>query len=324
MLVKVREHSSLFLKTTQLDNPFVIGKDADEFAFPLPSTSHFLIYGEKLPESPSLCILASLLHEPNEFINIFHHISPFPLHQPGNIDTLQTLEKSMEKIYHRSGLKHLALTALSGRSKKSKANTEKEQWEFIRALDKIREENSKTIPERQIVKNKPSKQKRVTMIAVPTAVIGDKQGPGSSGPSREGTLEPEEASSSGPLEKGLRNDRSASPIAATSAPDIKIASSAMLPTPETTTPRRKDEPIEAENKKVLKKLVWDKLLRRGYVKREDDTKAYYHQIYQSSQFVLRHGIKQNILSAELMDTIAEKHFDFYASMQGVTNTDKTG
>lgn len=138
----------------------------------------------------------------------------------------------MEKIYHRSGLKHLALTALSGRSKKSKANTEKEQWEFIRALDKIREENSKTIPERQIVKNKPSKQKRVTMIAVPTAVIGDKQGQDSSGPSREGTLEPEEASSLRPLEKGLRNDRSASPITATSAPDIKIASSAMLPTPE--------------------------------------------------------------------------------------------
>jgi hypothetical protein len=40
------------------------------------------------------------------------------------------------------------------------------------------------------------------------------------------------------------------------------------------------------DRKMLKKLVWDKLLQRGYVKRNENTKACYHQIYQSSQFIL--------------------------------------
>jgi hypothetical protein len=96
---------------------------------------------------------------------------------------------------------------------------------------------------------------------------------------------------------------------------------------------------------VLKKMVWDKLLQRGYVKRDENTKAYYHQVYQSAQFILvsyssgpspfivtflvsnitnsrslqRNVIKKRILPVDMLDSLIEKHFEFYMSMEGFAN-----
>jgi hypothetical protein len=193
-----------------------------------------LIYGEKIAESQSLCILASLLHEPNEFNNIFQHISPYPLTPSGTEDDRQELEQSMQVIYQRSGLKRSSLPISPVDSKKVRCAPKQEEWEYVQALDKLREENSKTFPERQIVKSKPTRQKKVTMIAAPTAVIGDKHGSTSRVSSREGTMEPEEAPSTRSKENRRipSKARATSPPSATPVPDTKMTSSTSLQTTE--------------------------------------------------------------------------------------------
>ncbi|CAO3668385.1 unnamed protein product [Umbelopsis ramanniana] len=317
MLLKVRELSSIFLSTGKLDNPFIVGKDADDLLFPLPSTSYFLIYGEKLPDSSSLCIYASLLHEPNELVNIFELTMSNSCVKPGRREeAMQTLDKSTEIICQRSGLKRFS-GAEHENTKKAKGEKE---LDYISALDRIREQNSKTVIERQIFKSKSTKQKKVTMIAVPTAVIGDKSAPSSPSTSKE-QLD-SSIDNINPTRAAERHERgvsmpSGSPMTAT-IPEMKDASSRPILT-ESTTARRKDEPTEAENKKVLKKMVWDKLLQRGYVKRDENTKAYYHQVYQSAQFILRNAIKKRILPVDMLDSVIEKHFEFYMSMEGFAN-----
>ncbi|KAG2188005.1 hypothetical protein INT44_000755 [Umbelopsis vinacea] len=230
-------------------------------------------------------------------------------------EAMQALNRSMETVCQRSGLKRFS-TAEHEHGKKVKLEKE---WDYISALDRIKEENSKTVIERQIFKNKSTKQKKVTMIAVPTAVIGDKSA--SSSPSAG--KEPLDSSidSNHPTRAAERYERSirtGSPVAAIT-PEVKDVTSRLTSATESTTTRRKDEPTEAENKKVLKKLVWDKLLQRGYVKRDETTKAYYHQVYQSSQFILRNSIKKRILPVDMLDSMVDKHFEFYNSMEGFAN-----
>jgi hypothetical protein len=248
MLLKVRELSSIFLSTAKLDNPFIVGKDgkqpygmltpyyasdfelnkylliADGLLFPLPSTSYFLIYGEKLPESPSLCIYASLLHEPNEFVNIFEHTMSNSCLKPDRREEgMQALDKSMEVICQRSGLKRFS-TAEHEYGKKAKLEKE---WDYINALDRIREENSKTVIERQIFKSKSTKQKKVTMIAVPTAVISDKSAPSSPSTSKEqldSSIDNSHPPRTAEIYERSASMRTGSPIAAT-MPKAKDVSS---------------------------------------------------------------------------------------------------
>ncbi|KAI8575093.1 hypothetical protein K450DRAFT_263325 [Umbelopsis ramanniana AG] len=252
MLLKVRELSSMFLSTAKLDNPFIVGKDADDLLFPLPSTSYFLIYGEKLPESPSLCIYASLLHEPNEFVNIFEHTMSNSCIKPDRREeAMQALDRSMEVICHRSGLKRFS-TAEHDHGKKAKLEKE---WDYISALDRIKEENSKTVIERQIFKSKSTKQKKVTMIAAPTAVIGDKSAPSSPSTSKEQSdsyIDNSQPTRAAEKYERSPSMRTGSPVAAI-IPEVKDVSSRPTSVTESTTTRRKDEPTEAENKKVSDK-----------------------------------------------------------------------
>lgn len=136
---------------------------------------------------------------------------------------MQTLDKAMEIICQRSGLKRFS-EAEHTNTKKVKANKE---WDYISTLDRIREQNSKTVIERQIFKSKSTKQKKVTMIAVPTAVIGDKSAPSSPSTSKE-QLD-SSMDNVNPTRAAERHERDASmpsgsPTTATE-PEIKDASS---------------------------------------------------------------------------------------------------
>lgn len=136
---------------------------------------------------------------------------------------MQTLDKSTEIICQRSGLKRFS-GAEHENTKKAKGEKE---WEYINALDRIREQNSKTVIERQIFKSKSTKQKKVTMIAVPTAVIGDKSAPSSPSTSKE-QLD-SSIDNINPTRAAERHERgvsmpSGSPMTAT-IPEMKDASS---------------------------------------------------------------------------------------------------
>jgi hypothetical protein len=139
----------------------------------------------------------------------------------------------MEKICQQSGLKRF--TSLEhGVSKRAKSEKE---WDYINTLDRIREQNSKTVVERQIVKSKSAKQKKVTMIAVPTAVIGDKHVPFSAASSKEnsGSL----IESSKPT-RAVENQNSSSSVRggsamAVTAPEIKDVSSTSISVTEVRT-----------------------------------------------------------------------------------------
>jgi hypothetical protein len=277
MLIKVRQHSTLYLKTKQLENPFITSKsDQDEFDFPLPSTSHFLVYGEQQQPGAPLYMFATLCHEPQDFNDIYRYVdatSAIVENETSHAHAVQRLEQCMADILQRSGQKRLSDTNVLISAKKTKLEQGVDELEYVKTLDRIRFENSKTLPERLIMKTKPIKEKKVTMITAPTVVIEDRQA--ISGP-RTGSDEEKKAASK------LKRPTKTTPI-------LRDGHRQQDTTPATeaqSNGRRKEETIEVENKKILKKMVWDKLLKQGYVKRDENTKAYYHQIYQSSQFVL--------------------------------------
>ena len=141
---------------------------------------------------------------------------------------MQALDKSTEIICQRSGLKRFSGTE---HENTKKAKMEKE-WDYISALDRIREQNSKTVIERQIFKSKSTKQKKVTMIAVPTAVIGDKSAPSSPSASKEqldSSIDNINATRAAERHERGASMPSGSPMTAT-IPEIKDASSRSIST----------------------------------------------------------------------------------------------
>src|ERR1700709_49357 len=110
-----------------------------------------------MPGSRTLCMFASLLHEPLEFNSICSHFTGRPVQKREYEHAVQAVEQSMQTILCRSGLKKLAPAPDSPSEKKAKPAPSLHELEYVEALDKIRQENSKTIPERQIMKSKPLK-----------------------------------------------------------------------------------------------------------------------------------------------------------------------
>lgn len=276
MLIRVRQHSSLYLKTKQLENPFVTsGGDQDEFDFPLPSLTHFLVYGEQQQSGSPLVIYATLSHEPQDFNDIYKgvdansaNVNNATFHQ----NAVQRLEQCMVDILQQSGLKRLSDANAPMGAKKMKREQGEDELNYVKHLDKIRLENSKTMPERLIMKSKSIKQKKVTMITAPTVVIEDRE---TTPKSRTESDEEKKAAS-----KMNRPTKTTPILRDANQQDVTSSAEGQH------SGRRKEDTFEVENKKILKKMVWDKLLKQGYIKRDETTKAYYHQIYQSSQFVL--------------------------------------
>ncbi|ORX46102.1 hypothetical protein DM01DRAFT_1339747 [Hesseltinella vesiculosa] len=69
------------------------------------------------------------------------------------------------------------------------------------------------------------------------------------------------------------------------------------------------------NKKNLKTILWSRLRQLDYDSKHDDTKLYYHTIYQSIQYILRNTFKTEMVSHDVLEQFIERHLTFYAACE---------
>ncbi|KAI9315931.1 hypothetical protein BX666DRAFT_271640 [Dichotomocladium elegans] len=109
--------------------------------------------------------------------------------------------------------------------------------------------------------------------------------------------------------KGSPRKSSTALIPASLEPAVnKPASKASLPR------KASADTWELENKNIMKRRVWDKVLKRGFDKRSQQTKLIYQHIYQSIQYVFRRTIKDEEVDIKVMDQVIEAHLQFYDDM----------
>ncbi|KAI7879739.1 hypothetical protein K492DRAFT_80599 [Lichtheimia hyalospora FSU 10163] len=78
------------------------------------------------------------------------------------------------------------------------------------------------------------------------------------------------------------------------------------------------ESWESENKNAMKRRVWDRVMKRGFDKRSQQTRLLFQQIYTSVQYVFRRTINDEQVDTTTMIQAIEAHLDFYQQMNELT------
>ncbi|CAO3641771.1 unnamed protein product [Cunninghamella blakesleeana] len=283
----------------KIDDPF----NENEMNYPLDYKSYILLYGQKIKQDQSITfqIYGQLIRDHLNYIDLYRfstHITSHSIKTKGTKRTSISIDKSTLQTYRpdipfikRDSLLSTPLSSLPP-SPSDNNNNEgddnnnlllKRGMSKLKQLDILREEARKQRPERTLIVTK----RKISSIRKSNANIPFLQSPNPlSQPKQQSLLALSQSSSSQPI---LTLDK---PISST-----------------TTTTRH-----ESNNKKQLKLAIWSKLLLLGHDKKAEDTKLFYHSIYQSIQFVTRKTFKDAPLDTQLMNQLIDKHIQFYDSL----------
>ncbi|KAI9308048.1 hypothetical protein BJ944DRAFT_125305 [Cunninghamella echinulata] len=285
----------LSIKRTEdkMDNPF----NEKELSYPLETKSYILLYGQKIKDYNNTLfhIYGQFIRNQLDYMNLYGfstHIINNSINTKAVKDSNIQIDKFLIQKY-RSDIPLLKKhQKLSPSDNNSNNDLLEKSMNKLKKLDELREEVRKQRPERTLVvtKRKISSLRRsnsnIPFLPPPP--------PPSSSTS---------SSSQSKQQAVLSLSHSSSQQSILSIDKLSSSSSSSS-----------YSAYHDNNKKQLKSAIWSKLLFLGHDKKAEDTKLFYHSIYQSIQFVTRKTFKCAPLDSQLMNQLIDKHIQFYDSL----------
>ncbi|CAO3637272.1 unnamed protein product [Cunninghamella echinulata] len=274
----------------KMDNPF----NEKEMNYPLEKKSYILLYGQNIKDhnNTTFQIYGQFIRNQLDYTDLYK-FSTHNINNSMNTKTTKSngihIDKSLIKKY-RPDIPLLKKCQIpSSFSNNSNNDLLKKSMNKLKKLDELREEVRKQRPERTLVVTK----RKISSIRRSNSNIPFLPPPPPPPP-------PPPSSSQSKQQSVLSLSHSSSQQSILSID--KLSSSSSYST------------YHDENKKQLKSAIWSKLLLLGHDKKAEDTKLFYHSIYQSIQFVTRKTFKYTPLDSQLMNQLIDKHIQFYDNL----------